>query len=254
MFKKIIFPLFLIAVLGLLLMGVRQDTIIARQGWGLLSAEIMLAVLALLYWGFEQRQTSSREIALLAVLGALAAAGRVPFVMLPSVQPTTFMVIVSGAVFGPQAGFMVGSAAALVSNFFIGQGPWTPWQMFAWGLAGASAGLLGSILPGMGKRGMTVFCFIWGYLFGGIMNLWHWTAFIQPLNWQSFAAVYAAGFWLDTLHAAGNALFYLIFGATFTKILKRFSRRLKIRHWDDNGAEPGIFGQKTIDREHQSRV
>ncbi|MCL5057127.1 MAG: ECF transporter S component [Actinobacteria bacterium] len=226
--QKIALPALLIIVAGLLLAGVDQDNIVARQGWGMLSAEIMLAALAFFYWGFEQGRATSREIALIAVLSAAAAAGRVPFAVLPNVQPTTFMVIVAGSVFGPRAGFMVGSTAALVSNLFLGQGPWTPWQMLAWGLAGVSAGLIKLVFPGMGSRGMAAFSFIWGYLFGGIMNIWHWTAFIQPLNWQSFAAVYAASFWFDTFHALGNAFFYLLFGPSFTKILRRFRRKLKI--------------------------
>jgi hypothetical protein len=65
--------------------------------------------------------------------------GRIPFAALPGVQPTSFLVMVSGLVFGPQAGFMIGAMAALASNFFLGQGPWTPWQMLGWGLMGMSA-------------------------------------------------------------------------------------------------------------------
>lgn len=224
---KILFPLLLFLILGLLLASFRQVDFVDGQGWGLLSAGILLIALAFFYWGFEQGRASPREIALIAVLGALAAVGRVSFAVLPNVQPATFIVIVSGFVFGPRAGFMVGSTAALVSNFFLGQGPWTPWQMFAWGLAGASAGLLNIICPGIGKRNMVVFNFFWGYFFGLIMNLWFWTSFIQPLNWQSFVAVYAAGLWFDTWHAVGNAAFYLIFGTGFIKILRRFRKKLK---------------------------
>ncbi|MCL6610354.1 MAG: ECF transporter S component [Peptococcaceae bacterium] len=227
--RKILFPLFLIVIPGLLYAGIKQDNFLAGQGWGLLSAEMVLAALALFYWGFERGGASSREAAFIAVLGAAAAAGRIPFAALPNVQPTTFLVIVSGFVFGPRAGFMVGSTAALVSNFFLGHGPWTPWQMFAWGLAGASAGLIRMVYPGIGTLGMSAFNFIWGYLFGWIMNLWFWTSFIQPLNWQSFLASYAASFWFDTFHAAGNAAFYLVFGSSFTKILTRFRRKLKVR-------------------------
>jgi len=222
------FPVFLLLIIVLLLSGIKQNNLLAKQGWGLLSAEIMVAGLAFLYWGFEQGKTSSREIAFIAVLGALAAVGRIPFAMLPNVQPATFIIIVSGFVFGPRAGFMVGSTAALVSNFFLGQGPWTPWQMFAWGIAGASSGVLKIIFPNIGTAGMSVFHFIWGYLFGWIMNIWFWTAFIYPLNWQSFLATYAASFWFDTFHAVGNVAFYLIFGAGFVKILKRFRKKLEI--------------------------
>lgn len=226
--RKIIFPLSLLLILVLLLAGVKQDNFLGRQGWGLLSAEIMIVSLAFFYWGFEQGKTSSREIALIAVLGAAAAVGRVPFAALPNIQPTTFIVIVTGFVFGPRVGFMVGATAALVSNFFLGQGPWTPWQMFAWGLAGVSAGIVHRLFPGIGTRGMSAFNFIWGYIFGWIMNLWSWTAFIRPLTWQSFIATYAAGFWFDTFHAVGNIAFYLLFGASFIKILKRFRRKLTI--------------------------
>lgn len=75
----------------------------------------------------------AREIVMIAVLATIAAVSRVPFAPLPSVQPTSFVVIVAALVLGPEAGFMIGSTAALVSNFFLGQGPWTPWQMFCWG-------------------------------------------------------------------------------------------------------------------------
>jgi len=226
--RKITFPLFLLIVLGLLLAGGSRDNFVARQGWGLLSAEIMFIALILLYWGFEQGKVSSREVALIAVLGTIAAIGRIPFAMLPNVQPTTFIVIASGFVFGPRAGFMVGSTAALVSNFFLGQGPWTPWQMFTWGLAGICAGMMKTIFPGIGNKAMTVFSFIWGYLFGWIMNIWFWTAFIHPLNWQSFLATYAASFWLDTFHAAGNALFYVLLGPGMIKILTRFKNKMQV--------------------------
>ncbi|WP_011392965.1 ECF transporter S component [Neomoorella thermoacetica] len=227
--RKMLFPLALVFILGLLLASIKINALLLGQGWGLLALLIIIIALALMYWGFEQGRVSSREVAVIAMLGTIAAAGRVPFAGLPNIQPTTFMVIISGFVFGPRAGFMVGSTAGLVSNFFLGQGPWTPWQMFAWGLAGTSAGVLKIFFPRAGNKVMTVFSFLWGYLFGWIMNLWTWTGFIHPLTWQSFVATYAASFWLDTIHALGNAAFYLFFGSSFVKILQRFRRRLEVR-------------------------
>ncbi len=90
---------------------------------------------------YESRSLQAREIVLVAVLSAIAAVGRVPFAALPSVQPTSFVIIVSALVFGSETGFMVGAVAALVSNMFLGQGPWT-WQMFSWGMIGWTAGML----------------------------------------------------------------------------------------------------------------
>ncbi|BCV21624.1 ECF transporter S component [Moorella sp. Hama-1] len=226
--RKILFPLALALILGLLLASVKFNALLWGQGWGLLASVIIIMALGLLYWGFEQGRVSTREVAVIAMLGTIAAVGRVPFAGLPNIQPTTFMVIISGFVFGSRAGFMVGSTAALVSNFFLGQGPWTPWQMFAWGLAGTTAGAMKFILPHAGVKAMTAFSFLWGYLFGWIMNLWFWTAFIHPLNWQSFIAAYAASFWFDTLHALGNAAFYLFFGPSFVKILQRYRRKLAV--------------------------
>ncbi|WP_338833006.1 hypothetical protein MHLNE_18580 [Moorella humiferrea] len=226
--RKMLFPFSLVFILGLLLTSIKVNALLLGQGWGLLAPVIIIIALVLLYWGFEQGRVSSREIAVIALLGTIAAVGRVSFAALPNIQPTTFMVIISGLVFGPRAGFMVGTTAALVSNFFLGQGPWTPWQMFAWGLSGTSAGVMGIIFPQAGKKVMTVFSFLWGYLFGWIMNLWTWTGFVHPLTWQSFVATYAASLWFDTFHAAGNAAFYLLFGPSFVKILRRFRRKLEV--------------------------
>jgi len=242
--QKIVFAVTLLVIAALLLAaGSGQDNFVARQGWGLLSAEIMFLVLILFYWGFEQGKTSSREIALIAMLSAIAAAGRIPFAALPNVQPTTLIVIISGFVFGPQAGFAVGSTAALVSNFFLGQGPWTPWQMFAWGLAGASAGLLKAIFPAAGRKWLVVFCFFWGYLYGWIMNIWSWAAFIRPLNWQTFLAAYSASFFFDTLHAAGNALFCAALGNSLVRMLRRFQRKLTVEIISQEKIIPGPTGK-----------
>lgn len=226
--RSLLFPVGLIGILALLIVGSIGNGIVARQGWGLLTTEMVLASLALFYWSFEQGPASSREVALIATLGTLAAVGRVAFAPLPGIQPTTFLAIISGLVLGPRTGFMVGSTAALVSNFFLGQGPWTPWQMFAWGLAGASGGWVGKLFPRLGPRGMAAICFLWGYGFGWIMNVWSWAAFVRPLTWQSFAATYAASFWFDSFHALGNAAFCLALGETLVKVLVRFRRRLKV--------------------------
>jgi len=226
-FSKWKFPVFLFAAAGLLAVSVGAGN---SQNWGLLSAGIVLLAIIFLYRGFEKSRVSTREIAVIAVLGAVAAAGRLPFAALPNIQPVTFLVIISGYVFGARAGFMIGSTAALVSNIFLGQGPWTPWQMFNWGLAGSSAAFFKNICPGGGRWGMVIFQFAWGYLFGWIMDLWFWTAFVSPLTWQSFLVTYAASFWIDTCHAVGNALFYLLFGAGVIKILKRTKSKLGISY------------------------
>lgn len=196
------------------------------QNWQVFTAVLLLAALVIFFASFEKSAVSSREVGIIAVLSALAAVGRVPFAPLPGIQPTTFLVIVSGYVFGARAGFMVGAVGALVSNFFLGQGPWTPFQMLFWGLAGASAGVLGRLLPESGRAVMVSFGIAWGYLFGWLMNMFFVVFFIKPLTWKAFFLAYAASFPFDTLHALGNVCFYLLLGPQVIKVLKRFREKM----------------------------
>src|SRR6201991_3137608 len=94
---------------------------------------------------YERRPPSPRVLALVATLAALAALGRIAFAALPNVKPTTDIVLISGYVLGGAPGFMVGAVAALASNLFFGQGPWTPWQMVAWGGVGLFGAGLASV-------------------------------------------------------------------------------------------------------------
>ena len=50
--------------------------------------------------------------------------------------------MIVGIALGPEPGFLVGAVAALVSNYFRGQGPHTPWQMLAYGVCAMLAGFL----------------------------------------------------------------------------------------------------------------
>ncbi|MDK2933443.1 MAG: energy-coupling factor transport system substrate-specific component [Clostridiales bacterium] len=211
------------------------------MNYGLISAAVLLIALILIFITYEKQNTSIKEISLVATLSGLAGVSRVPFAAIPNVQPTTFLVIISGYIFGPKYGFTVGIVATIVSNSFLGHGPWTPWQMLAWGMAGFSAGVLKHILKTPSKWILSIFAFAWGFLFDYIMNLWHWLFFIYPLNLKSFIAVYAASFYFDLMHAVSNFIFVYLFGADFAKILQRFKDRLsftempyeKIDEWRD---------------------
>lgn len=190
-------------------------------------AVVSVSVLFLIY-RFESRKLEARELVLLAVLGAIAAVSRIPFAGIPSVQPTTFVIMMSGLVFGEGSGFIIGAVAALASNMLLGQGPWTPWQMFAWGLVGLSAGLLRNTIFLKRKWGQIFFGIIWGFLFGWIMNLWGFLSISQsgaPVNLKAIIAYFSLSAPFDALHSASNVLFLLIFGNTWMKILTRFKRK-----------------------------
>lgn len=111
----------------------------------LLSIVVAVASLVLFFAGYEKNAPRLRDTMPVVVLAALAAAGRILFAPFPSFKPVSAIAIIAGAAFGRRSGFMVGALAALVSNFFFGQGPWTPWQMYGWGLIGYLGGVLASL-------------------------------------------------------------------------------------------------------------
>ena len=90
---------------------------------------------------FEKRKPKAREVVLIAMMTAITVATHIFFHVTVPIQIGTAMVIISGVALGPEAGFMVGALARFVCNFYMGQGPWSPWQMFCWGLRGFLAGM-----------------------------------------------------------------------------------------------------------------
>ncbi|WP_310550993.1 ECF transporter S component [Paenibacillus glufosinatiresistens] len=187
------------------------------------SLVLLAAAMAPFFARFELRRVEAREIVLLAVLAAMAAMGRVAFAPLPSVQPTSFVIIVTALVFGGESGFLVGAVAALVSNLFLGQGPWTPWQMFAWGLMGASAGWLRHPLLLLRSRILLcLFGAVWGFLFGWIMNIWTLLTIPDALNWATVLLKYSASVPFDLAHAAANTVLLALFARPWVRILTRF--------------------------------
>lgn len=108
---------------------------------------VVLASISVFFASYEATRPRLRDIMPTVVLAALAAAGRILFAPIPDFKPVSAIAIIAGVALGRKSGFMVGALAALASNFFFGQGPWTPWQMYAWGLVGYGAGLL-AMVPG----------------------------------------------------------------------------------------------------------
>ena len=196
--------------------------------WGLTATIIVALAVVAFFFEFEATAMSSKEIALIAMLGTISAVSRVPFAVIPNVQPCTYLIVCSGYVFGPVAGFMVGAITALVSNLFLGQGPWTLYQMLAWGLAGVSAAYLRRF--GLGRISLVIFGAIWGYLYGWIMNTWYWASFVYPLTFRTFLTYHLTSIWFDTFHALGNVVFLGFFGVKTVAILERFKRRFSIEY------------------------
>ena len=167
---------------------------------------------------------SSKELVLIATLAAAAAAGRVLFAAIPNVQPVTVIAVVAGVALGPRAGATTGALAALISNFYLGQGAYTPWQMLAWGGCGLVGGVGARFLRRRLPLALT--CFALGFAYDAVMNVWEWLSF-YPHTWQAFAALWVRGISFDVAHATGNLLLALAIGPELRRLLERFARRLK---------------------------
>ena len=191
-----------------------------------LAVLLVLAVaLALGVVALERGGDGAKEVALVATLGAVAAAGRVLFSPLPGVQPVTVTCIVAGAALGPRAGLAVGPIAGLISNSFLGQGPWTPPQMALW----AAAGLTGAFLRPLCRRavGLALLAGVWGLLFGWAMNAWFLASFGPEVSWASFVLVSGRSVPFDVAHAAGNVVFALAIGPALLRLLGRYALRVR---------------------------
>jgi len=195
------------------------------SNWGLVATILVSLATLAFFFEFEGAAVSSKEVALIGMLGTVAAVLRIPFAAIPSVQPCTYLIICSGYVFGPVAGFMVGAITALVSNFFLGQGPWTIYQMFAWGMAGITAAYLRRF--NLNTRWLVAFGILWGYVFGAIVNVWFWTSFIYPLTLRTFLVYQLSSVWFDTAHAIANAILLGLFGKKTIIILERFRQKFQ---------------------------
>jgi energy-coupling factor transport system substrate-specific component len=209
---------------------------------------LALALLCGFAW-YERVRPDARIVALVATLAAFAALGRVAFAAVPNVKPTTDIVLVAGYALGGGPGFAVGALAGLTSNFFFGQGPWTPWQMAAWGVTGLiGAGLAWATSPAIrarlrwgtagsqpsiGRWPLALVCCAVGFVFTAVQDFGDWVTYSDHSSGQ--LAVYVGkGLGFDAIHAAGCFVFALAFGPALTRSIQRFARRLQVT-WVPSG-------------------
>ena len=193
----------------------------------LLTVAVALLAIVIFFAGWETDRPPLRQFMPTVVLGAIAAVGRIAFSAFPDAKPVTAICIIAGALFGRRSGFMVGAIAALISNFFFGQGLWTPWQMYAWGLVGYVAGCIGErrfdehpwLIPLMGVAGALTY--------GFILNSWFIIGYVHPLTLPKAIAAYGAGLPLDIIHAVATVIFlgllYVPWRKKLTRIKEKFA-------------------------------
>lgn len=197
----------------------------------LLSFAVVIAALAVFFTSYEKGGARLHEVMPTVVLAALAAAGRILFAAVPSVKPVSAIAIIAGVALGRRSGFMVGALAALVSNFFFGQGPWTPWQMYAWGLVGYGAGALaqaglfggegGGLRSRLGGAALLAYGFISSVAYGWVLNAWSVLGFLHTGLGFNLLAVYAASLPFDVAHGVATVVFLAALYVPWRRKLKR---------------------------------
>lgn len=214
---------------------------------------VVVYALAPFFVGFERRKPQAREIVVLATLVALAVVARVAFAAIPHFKPMAAVIMITGIAFGARTGFLVGASAALISNFLFGQGPWTPWQMLAFGVAGLVAGVVadglanrgrlardaaGGERPALGHRargrggrsGLTwpqrVALAVGGFLLvvcvvGPLLDTCTLFMMVSRITLATAAAIYLAGLPVNIMHGAATFLTLLLVANPLLGILNR---------------------------------
>ena len=165
---------------------------------------VIVAAMLPFFMMFEGRKPKAREIMVISVLAAIGVAGRAAFFMVPSFKPVAAIVILTGVSFGGEAGFLVGCLIMMLSNMFMGQGPWTPWQMFSFGIIGFLAG----ILYQKGILNPASILMSYGY--------------ITP---ASLVAFYISGIPVDLVHALSTVIFLWFLSRPLLEKLERIKKK-----------------------------
>ena len=199
------------------------------------AAGIITSVVSLLlfFLSYEWGRPALRETMPVVVMAALAAAGRIIFTPIPSVQPMTALVIMAGCLFGRRSGFMVGALGGLVSALFVGMGAWAPWQMYSWGLIGWIAGVAGG--RGVFSRPWVVYGygFAAGLLYGLVMNIWSMVSFYHPETFAQMLVIWAPAIPFDVTHGVSTMVFLALLWAPWRRKLER----LKLQYGLGDAAE-----------------
>jgi energy-coupling factor transport system substrate-specific component len=198
--------------------------------WQAASFAVLVMVLVAGFGWYERDKPPARVLALVATLAALAVVGRLAFAAIPNVKPTTDIVLFAGYALGAIPGFAVGAVTALVSNVFLSQGPWTPWQMVGWGAVGVAGALMARVMRDRepSRLVLAVVCGLAGLVFGAWMDLYQLTlAAHQDLD--TYLALSASSLPYNLAHATGNVVFCLLIGPVFIRALRRYRRRFEVR-------------------------
>ncbi len=202
---------------------------IPGRGYYITGTLIIIEMLIPFFFAFEGRKPQARELVLIAVMCAIAIASRVA-VPIPHFKPVFAVIIISGIVFGPEAGFMVGALTAFGSNFFAGQGAYTPWQMMAYGAGGMTAGFFASkekMVHSPWRLGL--FGFLLNILWvGPLLDVCTVFTMLSKMSLKGVISVFAAGFGVNVIQSLCTFITLLLLSKPFLEKLERIKTKYGI--------------------------
>lgn len=194
--------------------------------YNLISMVVALIACVPFFLAFEKRKPDAREILIIAVMSAITVASRAAFAWIPAFKPVTAFTAITGFKLGPESGFLTGAIAAVASNMFFGQGPWTPFQMFTWGTIGYIAGLLGKTKWMETKIGLILFGIFAGILFSFVMDIWTVMSYDGAFNWPRYIVALSTALPFTIAYAVSNVVFLLL----LTKPIGDKLERMKVKY------------------------
>ena len=220
----------ILVILVLIPLTLFLGTQVKGRWYYLISTMIIIELMLPFFAAFESRRPQARELVILAVMAALAAVSRVAFVFLPYFKPLTGIVMLTAVAFGPQAGFLTGAMAIFASNFFFSQGPWTPWQMFAYGFGGFLAGTIFHRRRNWAKPYLLAPFGFLSILFviGPLLDSCTVFTMLSKFTVKNVLAVYAAGIGYNVTHGIGAALTLFFVSGPLLRKLERLQNKYGI--------------------------
>jgi energy-coupling factor transporter ATP-binding protein EcfA2/uncharacterized membrane protein len=205
-----------------------------ESGYLVSSLLMIFYIMVPFFLSFEKRKPQAREVVLIAVMIALAVASRAAFFMVPQFKPMLAIIIIAGVCLGAQSGFLVGAMSAFVSNFLFGQGPWTPFQMLAWGLIGFFAGVLvANLLKSKSPVALSIYgVFAVFLLHGGITDLWTLLGMTSSPTLAMALTVYGTGFLFNIILAVATVIFLMLLTRPMTEKIQRVQNKYGLQIYE----------------------
>ena len=223
--KRLIFSLILVAACVLLVIA--GSIFFEEKNSAFISVGFVIIALVVMFLSFEQKEKTSIYISLVATLTAFSVVGRIIFSVIPGFKPVAAITILTGVYLGYQAGFLCGSLSAVISNFYFGQGGWTPFQMLGWGLIGLFAGLLARYLKK--TWAMAIFSAICGLFFSITMEVWNVIFVDNYFNFARFYLTFGLALPSTAEYAISNVIFIVLLNKPFGSVLKRITTKYQLK-------------------------